>query len=99
MEMYSIKDNDMGTFNHPFHAQNEIQAIRNVTVGLDKTMLEKFPASFALYHMGSFDETKGTFRQNDDQPKLIIPVTQIISQRTTAEDITNAGKTQSPKKV
>lgn len=86
MIIYSIKDNDVGSFNKPFYQKTEVEAIRAVAVGIKGTMLESYPASYTLYELGSMDENTGKLKQNDDQPKTIMPITQIIQNRPIHQD-------------
>ncbi len=91
MRIYSIRDNDIGSYNKPFYSITEVEALRAVASGIKNTMLEEFPASFSLYEMGVFDEATGRFKQDEDHPKSIMPVQQILNNRqTTSKDMREA---------
>ncbi len=91
MKIYSLRDNDLGSYNIPFYAKTEVEAIRNVSASINDTMLANFPNSFSLYEMGEFNPDIGEFKQKDDQPKSVMPISQILSQKpATAEELRNA---------
>ncbi len=90
-KVYSVRDNDIGSYNFPFYAKTDVEAIRQVTVAAqdNQGMLKKFPASFGLYLLGNFDESNGVF-ENLPEPKMIKPISQMIT--LTSEELRDATK-------
>lgn len=78
MNVYAIKDNDIGAFNKPFFLQTDVEAIRTVTTSIEGTMLANFPGSFTLEQLGTFDEKTGAFTDLE-APKLIKPVKDMVT--------------------
>ncbi len=83
MNVYSIKDNDVGSFNKPFYEPNDVAANRAVIMSLDNTMLKEFPASFALYFLGEFDEAHGRIK-TQGEPRLVASISTLIQNRIQA---------------
>jgi len=61
MEMYSIKDNKVGTFNKPFSAVNKQDATRMLHTACNdpQVQLSMYPEDFDLYHVATFNEQTG----------------------------------------
>jgi len=61
MEMYSIKDNKVGTFSKPFAAVNKAEATRMLHTACNdpQVQLSMYPEDFDLYHVCTFSELTG----------------------------------------
>jgi len=74
INVYSIKDNKVGTYGMPFFSPNEVQATRNFARSCHDTnvQISIFPSDFDLFYLGSFDDTTGKFFQDERHPQFII---------------------------
>lgn len=63
MQVFSVFDAKAGVFTAPFVAVNDQTAMRGFYHAANDPTLEicRFAPDFNLYHLGSFDETTGTF--------------------------------------
>lgn len=61
MNLYSIKDNKVGTFSKPFSAINTAEATRMLHTACNdpNVQLSMYPEDFDLYHIGSMNEQTG----------------------------------------
>ncbi len=91
MKIYAIKDEQVGAFNRPFYDHNHVGAKRNVTSAIAETHLGKFPEAFNLYHLGEFDENKGTFK-SPGNPELVCSVLQLIEEQTNRNGVAEGMK-------
>lgn len=68
-QVYSVRDAKTQAFSPPFIASNNGEALRqfDMLCKNPETMVHKFPADFALFHIGSFQEQLG----------LLVPAQQV----------------------
>lgn len=61
IQLYSLFDKKASCFSRPFFVAHVAEATRSVQIGLESkdVMFAKYPADFALYLMGTFDEATG----------------------------------------
>lgn len=64
MNVYSIRDNTAEYFGAPFIARNQGEAVRSFTGAVNDTrnpdnLMAKHPSEYALYLVGTWDETTG----------------------------------------
>lgn len=78
-KMYSLYDECLTTFNLPFAAQSEQEAIRNfrLVVNDPSSLVFKSPQDFSLYFVAVYDDQKGEY-QNLNQPLLIHKASSLI---------------------
>lgn len=62
MYLYAIKDEKADCFSPPFHADNDVKAIRMAEQIYDdpKTALNKYPGDFSLWKVGAFVTSDGS---------------------------------------
>lgn len=62
-QVYSIYDSKAGVFHRPFYMHYEAEAMRAcIELASDNsTTPGKYPHDFSLFHLGAFDDNKGTF--------------------------------------
>jgi len=67
----SVKDRAADVFNRPFFVPHRNVAIRDFTDEVNRVagdnQLNKHPDDFDLYLLGEFDDSKGSFINNDPQ--------------------------------
>lgn len=73
LNIYSIRDNKVSTFDKPFIDVSDIHATRqlNVAVNDRQCQLAMFPEDFDLYRLGSIDDQTGVVTP-ESTPKFII---------------------------
>lgn len=61
LKLYSIRDSKTEAFNAPFKALTHPEAIRMFQQIMEnpETLIAKFPADYALFYVGTFDEQSG----------------------------------------
>ena len=61
VEIFSIKDVKLDAFSSPFSSQGEVQAKRTFheLVEDDKTRIHRYPSDFALYKLGTMNDSSG----------------------------------------
>ena len=87
IQMFSVYDKKALYFGTPFPAQTSAEATRMVSdaIQFEDTLLAKHPHDYDLYHLGSYDNSKGTF--NLDTPaKLITPLSALLVGATLSAD-------------
>ena len=89
MKIYSILDNDLGTFNVPFYQKTDVEAVRNVRMSMKDSMLTEFPNAFALYSLATFDNKTGKF-ENKTEPEMVVKISDVLEQIKTSEGLRNA---------
>ena len=73
LKWYALFDKKCAFYRAPFVAENDCMAIRVVGDALrdpSGVMLAAYPADFALYAVGEFDDNSGTF-VSDLQPRFL----------------------------
>lgn len=78
VNIYAIRDNDIGAFNTPFFEKHDVTAVRAVKTGMNKSMLGEYPASFALYKIAEYDESTGNITPTRT-PQLITELENLSS--------------------
>jgi len=79
IQAFAIFDRDTGVFHTPFFAPHLALAVRmfkNVTNDPSST-LNRNPGSFDLRLVGTYDDARGTF-ENNDTPELIVTATGVM---------------------
>lgn len=67
LNMYSLLDVKVGSYGTPFfmaHDQQAIRAVRELAEQRDN-QVARYPADFALYNMGTFDDATGLVTHGD----------------------------------
>lgn len=61
LQMYSIYDKKVGTYGAPTFSKNVVEIQRSIINVLreGKSLLSQFPADYALYLVGTFDQDLG----------------------------------------
>ena len=61
-QIYSVYDNIAGTWMDPFYAVNKATALRTFSDASndERSLFNKHPTDFVLYHVGEWDDQKGT---------------------------------------
>ena len=80
IKLYTLLDKASSTTNHPmpFSTQRDaIDGLRSVAND-EKTSINKHPEDFELYELGSYNPREMKF-DLFDQPKLVIPVTELLN--------------------
>lgn len=71
----AVRDVKVGAFANPFHVPTRAFAVRSfideVNRPDEKNMLNKHPADFQLFQLGTFDEESGRYLQSE-LPELLI---------------------------
>lgn len=67
LQMYSVRDTKGGIYNKPFFVKHVAEATRAVQSAFslpteNQPWFAKYPADFALYFCGTFDESNGMFQ-------------------------------------
>lgn len=67
MTIFAIYDKKAEYFLQPMFSRNVSQMIRDLdqVVSDEKSVLHRFPADFALYQLGDFDESSGVIANVD----------------------------------
>lgn len=73
--MYSVHDIKSGIFMPPNHFVNEQAALRAYKSQFSKgdSLVAEFPEDYRIYHIGRFDDSRGTVLPLDT-PKMVIDV-------------------------
>lgn len=85
-QMYSIYDEIIQTYNLPFTAINDADAMRmfyNASLNEDTT-LHKSPTDFTLYYVAEYNSDTGSYN-NITPPKQIIKLTSLNQQNQINE--------------
>lgn len=75
MNLYSIKDNKVGTFSKPFSAINNAEATRMLHTACNdpQVQLSMYPEDFDLYNVGTFQENIGTLKMaSESGPEFVV---------------------------
>lgn len=85
--MYTVYDSVANAFNNPIYAINDGTAIRLFTEGAndENSFISKNPESYALYHIGTWNEQDGTAYTNE-VPRKIIQANQCISKKQISDN-------------
>lgn len=61
--IYTVFDKKSGSYSQPFFVNHQVHATRIVETAVNDptSNLGTFPADFALYHLGHFDDQSGLF--------------------------------------
>lgn len=81
MQIYSIFDKKAVSFGQPWPAPSIAEATRSVQVVASegKAMIAKFPADFALYQVGHWDQTTGCITPTSHGgPQLVLEVAALV---------------------
>jgi len=80
LEAYAIKDKKTGFFLRPTFASSIVAVTRELEQILKKkdTTLSLYPADFAIYRVGKFDEVEGLFLQQT-APDFIAEIVSFIN--------------------
>ncbi|WNK12431.1 MAG: nonstructural protein [Microvirus sp.] len=72
IQMFSVYDKKTQLFSQPFPSGNAESAIRAFQDAQSdgNTLLAKHPNDFALYHVGSFDDSEGIFQQLNNAEQI-----------------------------
>lgn len=78
LQVYSIYDQKTKVFNTPFYSSTHGEAERNLrsTVNAPQGLVSQYPEDYDLYHLGSYDDSTGTF-QGLQTPQHIIKAVQL----------------------
>lgn len=82
IQLYSLFDKKAGSYSKPFFVAHIAEAMRSVQMALEdgKSMFAKFPADYALYLMGTFDESTGFLTPPaSGMPQFSIEVISLVS--------------------
>lgn len=79
-QVYSIRDQKVGMFNSPFFNKTHGEAERNFTelIRDDKSMPNKYPEDYTLYHLGTYDPETGLI-SSLPEPQMLIQAVSILS--------------------
>lgn len=72
LKWYAIFDKKCAFYRNPFIAENDSAALRVVGDALrdpNPSMISAYPADFAIYALGEFDDNAGTF--SSDAPRFL----------------------------
>lgn len=87
--IYSVFDKKTGVYGQPFFLNHETHAIRAVQQAANdlKTSLGEYPADYALYRVGIFDDTDANFI--DTGPVHICEVASLVYKTQTNDLFTD----------
>jgi len=79
LKIYSIRDTKSNVFNNPFYKSTHGEAERDFTsvVNDEKSMINKYPADFSLWYLGTYDSDSGRF-ESLPVPDMIIEARQCL---------------------
>lgn len=89
IQFYSLHDKKTGRYLPPFHCKHVAEATRIVQIELEnpKLTLQRFAADYALYLIGSFDDTSGfLYPTAEAGPQFTIEVASLL-QNVKMEDV------------
>ncbi len=89
MKMFSIRDDQLGTYLRPFNQKNAILAQRSIASAIPESQLEENPEVYTLYELAEFDEEAGTFK-NLKKPTIICSIVSLVKKPTTVSDLRDA---------
>lgn len=80
LKIYSVRDSKGEVFHTPFFKKTHGEAERDFTaVARDgKSTISQFPEDYDLYFVGTYDDTKGTFKSLDT-PQHMIKAVNVIT--------------------
>lgn len=72
LNVFTIRDNQVNAFSQPFFSPTNGSALRAFADHVNEagTPANKHPQDFALYHLGTYDDTTGRF-ENNEVPQLL----------------------------
>lgn len=79
LKAYSIRDSKAEVYNTPFFSKTHGEAERNFAqlTRDDKSMVNKYPEDYDLYHIGTYDDLSGVFT-GLDTPQHIVKAVNLI---------------------
>lgn len=79
MNIYSIRDNQVDAFAHPFFSPTHGAALRAFADHVNEkgTPANKHPADYSLYYLGTFEEADGTI--TGKKPERIGTATEYVT--------------------
>jgi len=80
--VYSVFDKKAGIYSPPFYAPHNEIAMRNVSMAARnlESQLGQYPADFALYRLGYFDDESGLFQTG--RPDFLTEVVSLFPAET-----------------
>lgn len=74
LEMYAVRDKQVGAYMVPFFCRTRGEAIRSFTdaVGDKNTQFCKYPADYHLFYLGEFDDAGGVLEAVAGGPQPVI---------------------------
>lgn len=84
IQVYSIRDNKVGTYNKPVFTVHLAQITRELATLTDdpQTMYNKHTQDFELYKLGTYNEDDGSFKLIA-KPEFILNLSDLKSKGTT----------------
>lgn len=89
IQLYSLMDKKTGRYMAPFQCKHVAEATRMVQMELEnpKSTLQRFASDYALYLVGSFDDTSGfLYPTAEAGPQFTIEVASLL-QNVKQEDV------------
>lgn len=82
MQAYAVYDKQTQAFNMPFFCRTRGEAIRSFTdaVGDRNTQFCKYPADYAMFYLGEFDDGSGVFEPVAGGPQPVIQALECVVQ-------------------
>lgn len=73
LKAYSIRDSKAEVFNTPFFSKTHGEAERNFQqlTKDSNSMVNKYPEDYDLYHLGTYDDSTGTFEALDTPQHMV----------------------------
>jgi len=91
---YSIFDKKTSGFGTPMpfpHVQKCLRAVQNLLAGKEAGDYGVYPGDFALYHLGTFDQTTGQFMKTaEGGPSFVIELGQLMPIQAPGKEVSNA---------
>jgi hypothetical protein len=81
LKVYSLRDSKSEIFNAPFYKHTHGEAERDFKslVNDEKSMVNKYPEDYDLYHLGEYDDNTGKITPLDT-PQHLCKAVQLINQ-------------------
>ena len=70
--IYAIYDNKADTWMDPFYALNDATAKRTFADATndERSMFNKHPTDFEMFHIGTWNDQKGTIKENETKQAM-----------------------------
>ncbi|AXH77534.1 MAG: nonstructural protein [Microviridae sp.] len=80
LHCYCVKDEKMETFNSPWFAKGEVDAMRSLVIAVNQpeSNLNRFPEDFTFYYIGEYDEKTGVFTSPKNGPEKKLSISTLI---------------------